>query len=110
MGDAETLLRMLLMHGSGGPSLEQTVLRARKQDQTISAVALFKRLRRSEAFLQDGGSRGRRRPSASPTGASGAARSYHFYGGYQRFNGPAASLSRLTWLQCVIAPVPMYRQ
>ena len=52
VGDAETLLRLLLMHGSG-LSLEQTVLRAKEQGiGTISAVALFKRLRRSEAFLQ----------------------------------------------------------
>jgi hypothetical protein len=52
VGDAETLLRLLLMHGSG-LSLEQTVLRAKEQGVgTISAVALFKRLRRSEAFLQ----------------------------------------------------------
>jgi hypothetical protein len=40
------------MHGSG-LSLEQTVLRAKEQGiGTISAVALFKRLRSSEAFLQ----------------------------------------------------------
>ena len=52
VGDAETLLRLLLMHGSG-LSLEQAVSRAREQGlSTISAVALFKRLRRSEAFLQ----------------------------------------------------------
>jgi hypothetical protein len=52
VGDAETLLRLLLMHGSG-LSLEQAVLRAKEQGiGTISAVALFKRLRRSEAFLQ----------------------------------------------------------
>jgi hypothetical protein len=52
VGDAETLLRLLLMHG-GGLSLEQTVLRAREQGLgRVSAVALFKRLRRSAAFLQ----------------------------------------------------------
>jgi hypothetical protein len=52
VGDAETLLRLLLMHG-GGLSLEQTVRRARQQGLgALSAVALFKRLRRSAAFLQ----------------------------------------------------------
>jgi hypothetical protein len=52
VGDAETLLRLLLMHG-GGLSLQQTVRRARQQGLgRLSAVALFKRLRRSGAFLQ----------------------------------------------------------
>ena len=52
VGDAETLLRLLLMHG-GGLSLEQTVRRAGQQGLgRLSAVALFKRLRRSAAFLQ----------------------------------------------------------
>jgi hypothetical protein len=52
VGDAETLLRLLLMHG-GGLSLEQTVRRACQQGLgRLSAVALFKRLRRSAAFLQ----------------------------------------------------------
>jgi hypothetical protein len=52
VGDAETLLRLLLMHG-GGLSLEQTVRRAREQGLgRLSAVALFKRLRRSAALLQ----------------------------------------------------------
>ena len=52
VGDAATLLRLLLMHGSG-LSLEQTVLRAQEQGiAKISAVALFKRLRSSVAFLQ----------------------------------------------------------
>jgi DDE family transposase len=50
--DAETLLRLLLMHGSG-LSLEQTALRAKEQALgLLSAVALFKRLRHSGAFLQ----------------------------------------------------------
>jgi hypothetical protein len=49
---AETLLRLLLMH-AGGLSLQQTVRRARQQGLgRLSAVALFKRLRRSGAFLQ----------------------------------------------------------
>jgi hypothetical protein len=52
VGDAQTLLRLLLMH-AGGLSLEQTALRAQAQGLgKISAVALFKRLRRCEAFLQ----------------------------------------------------------
>jgi hypothetical protein len=52
VGDAEALLRLLLMH-AGGLSLQQTVLRARQQGLgRLSAVALFKRLRRSGAFLQ----------------------------------------------------------
>jgi hypothetical protein len=52
VGDAETLVRLLLMHGSG-LSLRQTVSRAKEQGLgTLSAVALFKRLRHSEAFLQ----------------------------------------------------------
>jgi Transposase DDE domain len=52
VGDGETLLRLLLMHG-GGLSLAQTALRARAQGLgRLSAVALFKRLRRSGAFLQ----------------------------------------------------------
>ena len=64
VGDAETLLRLLLMHG-GGLSLEQTVLRAREQGLgRVSAVALFKRLRRSAAFLA---------ATVSPTLAASAA-------------------------------------
>ena len=52
VGNAETLLRLLLMHG-GGLSLQQTVRRAREQGLSrLSAVALFKRLRRSAALLQ----------------------------------------------------------
>ena len=50
--DAQSLLRLLLMHGSG-LSLEQTALRAKEQGLgNFSAFALFKRLRRSGAFLQ----------------------------------------------------------
>jgi hypothetical protein len=52
VGSAETLLRLLLMHASG-LSLRQTALRAKERGlATLSAVALFKRLRHSEAFLQ----------------------------------------------------------
>lgn len=51
--DAETLLRLILLHVGGGLSLEQTVLRAREQGLAeLSAVALFKRLRRSESWLR----------------------------------------------------------
>ncbi len=50
--DAETLLRLILLHVGGGLSLEQTVLRAREQGlANLSAVALFKRLRVSEKWL-----------------------------------------------------------
>jgi hypothetical protein len=52
VGDALTLVRLLLMHASG-LSLVQTALRAQEQGLAkLSAVALFKRLRRSGAFLQ----------------------------------------------------------
>ena len=50
--DAQSLLRLLLMHGSG-LSLEQTALRAKEQGLgNFSAVALFKRLRRSGATVE----------------------------------------------------------
>jgi hypothetical protein len=49
----ELLLRLILMHAAGGLSLEQTVMRAREQGlATLSAVALFKRLRRSGRWLE----------------------------------------------------------
>lgn len=52
VGDGLTLLRLLLMHAAG-LSLQQTALRAAVQGLAkLSAVALFKRLRRSAAFLQ----------------------------------------------------------
>ena len=52
VGDALTLVRLLLMHASG-LSLQQTALRAYAQGLAkLSAVALFKRLRRAGAFLQ----------------------------------------------------------
>jgi hypothetical protein len=52
--DAERWLRLILMHVAGGLSLEQTAMRARELGLAeISAVALFKRLRRSEAWLKD---------------------------------------------------------
>ena len=50
--DAETLLRLILLHVGGGLSLEQAVLRAREQGlASLTAVALFKRLRASERWL-----------------------------------------------------------
>jgi hypothetical protein len=50
--DAETLLRLILLHVGGGLSLEQTVLRAREHGLAqLSAVALFKRLRVCEHWL-----------------------------------------------------------
>jgi uncharacterized protein YegP (UPF0339 family) len=52
--DGECWLRLILMHVAGGLSLEQTALRARELGLAqISGVALFKRLRRAEAWLRD---------------------------------------------------------
>ena len=52
--DAERWLRLILMHVAGGLSLEQTAMRARELGlASISGVALFKRLRRSQAWLTD---------------------------------------------------------
>lgn len=51
--DAETWLRLLLMHAGGGLSLEQTVVRAKELKLAdLSAVALFKRLRRAGPWLE----------------------------------------------------------
>lgn len=51
--DAECWLRLILMHVSGGLSLEQTVIRSRRLGlATVSGVALFKRLRRAQEWLQ----------------------------------------------------------
>ena len=51
--DGERWLRLILMHVSGGLSLEQTALRARELGLAdISGVALFKRLRKAEAWLR----------------------------------------------------------
>ncbi len=50
--DGERWLRLILMHVAGGLSLEQTALRARELGlASISGVALFKRLRKAEAWL-----------------------------------------------------------
>ena len=52
--DAETLLRLLFLHISGGLSLEQTALRAATLGiAKVSAVALFKRLRGARSWLED---------------------------------------------------------
>ena len=52
--DGERWLRLILMHVAGGLSLEQTALRARELGLAqISGVALFKRLRKAEAWLRD---------------------------------------------------------
>jgi len=52
--DAERWLRLILMHVAGGLSLEQTVVRAKELGLAdVSAVALFKRLRRAEGWLLD---------------------------------------------------------
>jgi len=51
--DGERWLRLILMHVAGGLSLEQTALRARELGLAeISAVALFKRLRKAEPWLR----------------------------------------------------------
>jgi len=51
--DAELWLRLILMHVTGGLSLEQTALRARELGLAqVSAVALFKRLRKAQSWLQ----------------------------------------------------------
>lgn len=52
--DGESWLRLILMHVAGGLSLEQTAMRARELGLAeISGVALFKRLRKAEAWLRD---------------------------------------------------------
>ncbi len=52
--DGERWLRLILMHVAGGLSLEQTALRARELGLAqVSGVALFKRLRKAEAWLQN---------------------------------------------------------
>jgi hypothetical protein len=51
--DGERWLRLILMHVAGGLSLEQTALRASELGLAqISGVALFKRLRKAEAWLR----------------------------------------------------------
>jgi Transposase DDE domain len=50
---ADVLLRLILLHASGGLSLEQAALRAREQGLVdVSSVALFKRLRTSGPWLE----------------------------------------------------------
>jgi hypothetical protein len=50
--DAESLLRLLLMHVANGYSLAETAVRARELGMNLSAVAVFKRLRASEEWLR----------------------------------------------------------
>jgi len=50
--DAESLLRLLLMHVANGYSLAETAVRARELGMDLSAVAVFKRLRASEEWLR----------------------------------------------------------
>jgi hypothetical protein len=50
--DAESLLRLLLLHVINGYSLAETAARARQLGMELSAVALFKRLRASEEWLR----------------------------------------------------------
>jgi hypothetical protein len=50
--DAESLLRVLLLHVANGFSLAETAVRARQLGVNVSAVAIFKRLRASEEWLR----------------------------------------------------------
>ena len=50
--DAESLLRLLLMHVANGCSLAETAVRASQFGMELSAVAVFKRLRASEEWLR----------------------------------------------------------
>jgi Transposase DDE domain len=53
LGDTEVLLRLLLLHVASGLSLRQTTARACAQGlASVSSVALFKRLRGCELWLQ----------------------------------------------------------
>jgi hypothetical protein len=50
--DAESLLRVLLLHVANGYSLAETAARARQLGMELSAVAIYKRLRASEEWLR----------------------------------------------------------
>jgi hypothetical protein len=50
--DAESLLRLLLLHVANGYSLAETATRARQLGMELSAVAVFKRLRAAEEWLR----------------------------------------------------------
>jgi len=50
--DAESLLRLLLMHVANGYSLAETAVRARQLGMELSPVAVYKRLRASEEWLR----------------------------------------------------------
>lgn len=62
--DAESLLRLLLLHVANGFSLSETAVRARQLGLRLSAVAVFKRLRASAEWLRwlAEQQRGRQRP------------------------------------------------
>lgn len=50
--DAESLLRVLLLHVASGCSLAETAVRARRLGIEVSAVAIYKRLKASEEWLR----------------------------------------------------------
>jgi hypothetical protein len=50
--DAESLLRVLLLHVANGYSLAETAVRARQLGVEVSSVAIYKRLRASEEWLR----------------------------------------------------------
>jgi hypothetical protein len=50
--DAESLLRLLLLHVANGCSLAETSVRARQLGLEVSSVAVFKRLQSSEEWLR----------------------------------------------------------
>src|SRR5947207_10002076 len=50
--DAESLLRVLLMHVVNGYSLAETATRASQLGMKLSGVAVFKRLRAAEEWLR----------------------------------------------------------
>jgi hypothetical protein len=92
--DAETLLRVLLLHVANGYSLAETAVRARQLGVDVSAVAIFKRLQASEEWLRwlAVQERSQKRVPGKP-GASGAGdrRNYRFGTGQHR-NGLAGPL------------------
>jgi hypothetical protein len=73
--DAESLLRVLLLHVANGYSLAETAVRARQLGVEVSAVAVYKRLRASEEWLrwlaeqQRGGQRVRMESQGRPVRA-----------------------------------------
>lgn len=63
--DAESLLRVLLLHVGEGCSLAETAVRARQLGVRVSPVAVFKRLRASEQWLRWLAEQLRGRPQAA---------------------------------------------